>query len=63
VRDTGCGIPADQLANRRAVLYNQEEGGMGFGVWRAKTLVEPGGKISATSELGCGTVFTIRAQG
>jgi GAF domain-containing protein len=61
VSDTGRGIPADQLARIGELFFTTKEGGMGFGLWRAKTLIESlGGKISVTSEVGSGTVFTIQ---
>jgi signal transduction histidine kinase len=59
VRDTGHGIPPENLP-KIFDLFFSTKGGMGFALWRAKTLVESlGGKITVESEVGKGTLFTI----
>jgi signal transduction histidine kinase len=61
VRDTGHGIPPDQLAtvfDRYA--KSADSGGSGLGLAIARRLVDAhGGTISVASELGVGTTFTI----
>ena len=63
VADTGRGIPPEKLA-RLFVLGFTVKGsrvGMGLGLSQARSIVEKhGGQISAVSELGKGTEFTIR---
>jgi signal transduction histidine kinase len=61
VRDTGNGIPPEQLGgifDRYA--KSADSGGSGLGLAIARRLVEAhGGTISVTSEIGVGTTFTI----
>jgi signal transduction histidine kinase len=60
VEDTGRGIPPGDLPKIFDLFFSTKPGGMGFALWRAKTLVESlGGKITVSSEVGKGTVFTI----
>jgi CheY-like chemotaxis protein len=67
VRDSGSGIPAEQLPhifNRFWLAKRTERRGSGFGLAICKGIVEAhGGKIWADSELGVGTTiyFTIPA--
>ena len=66
VEDTGIGIPPDKL---ETIFYkfvqadssiNRKYGGTGLGLAITKTLTEyMGGKITATSEMGKGSVFTL----
>ncbi|HXY75107.1 MAG TPA: ATP-binding protein, partial [Dehalococcoidales bacterium] len=65
VKDTGEGIPAEDLPNIFERFYrvdksrNRATGGHGLGLTIAKRLVEAhGGHISAQSELGKGSSFT-----
>ncbi len=59
VEDTGCGISPDGLP-RIFDLFYSTKGGMGFALWKTKTLVESlGGRIDVASKVGEGTVFEI----
>jgi len=61
VRDTGPGIPDDQksrIFERYAQIGNKQRGGLGLGLYIAKTLVESHmGKLWVTSEPGSGSTF------
>ena len=66
VKDTGSGIPADDLEHifdrfyRADKAREQSSGQSGLGLAIAKSIVEAHqGEISATSEVGVGSVFTI----
>ena len=59
VRDTGTGIPADQLLSVFD-KFNQAEGGTGLELAIAQKLVElHGGEIHVESELGRGSTFVV----
>jgi signal transduction histidine kinase len=67
VRDTGAGIPPEQLPRIFEKFYQADNqraaraGGTGLGLAIAKEIVEAhGGSISCESTLGVGTTFTIR---
>lgn len=67
VKDTGTGIPADDLPNifdrfyRSDASRSKETGGFGLGLPIAKSIMEAaGGTIEVESTLGEGTTFTIR---
>lgn len=67
VRDTGVGIAPDDLPHvfdrfyRSEQSRNRSHGGAGLGLAIARQLIEAmGGTIAVESELGEGTVFTIR---
>ncbi|NUP72750.1 MAG: PAS domain-containing protein [Gemmatimonadaceae bacterium] len=70
VRDTGCGIPAEQLENifdpfvqvdRR---LNRPVEGTGLGLAISRELAQGmGGTLTATSTVGEGSVFTLRLPG
>ena len=67
VRDTGIGIPAQELETIFDLFWRCEqrerlEPGLGLGLYLARYLVEAhGGTITAASEgCGCGSLFTLR---
>lgn len=61
VRDTGAGIPADDLPRVFTKFFRRDHGrptGTGLGLWISQGLVEAhGGRLTATSELGHGSTF------
>jgi signal transduction histidine kinase len=65
VRDTGSGIPADQLERIFDRFYRSPDSpGSGLGLPIAKSLVEAhGGAIDATSEMGAGTIIRFTLLG
>ncbi len=61
IEDTGPGILPENLSRLFEPLFTTKEGGVGFGLALAKTVVERhNGSIEATSEPGKGARFTIR---
>ncbi|MBN2564526.1 MAG: PAS domain S-box protein [Candidatus Eisenbacteria bacterium] len=65
VRDSGAGIPADQLAHiwerfhRVDSARARQDGGTGLGLAIVRSIVEAhGGKVSAESEVGKGSTFS-----
>jgi two-component system sensor histidine kinase HydH len=61
VIDTGCGIPADQLAKLFRPFHTTKANGNGLGLATTrKIILAHGGSIDAQSEPGRGTKFTIR---
>jgi signal transduction histidine kinase len=65
VRDTGRGIPADELPHIWDRLFrgdaSRAERGLGLGLSLVKAVVEAhGGAVSVTSEVGGGSTFEIR---
>ncbi len=66
VRDTGCGIPAEELPrifdrfSRVDASRSRSTGGSGLGLAIAAEFVRAhGGSIDVDSEVGVGTVFTV----
>lgn len=61
VRDTGAGIPADDLPRVFTKFFRRDHGrptGTGLGLWISQGLVEAhGGQLTATSVLGEGSTF------
>ena len=63
VGDTGCGIPQNALPQIFDPFYTTKESGKGTGLGLAivqQVVEEHGGQITVTSQVGEGTVFTIR---
>ena len=60
VRDTGRGIPTEQLTKIFEPLYTTKPGGSGLGLYIVQEIVAAhGGTLAVESVLGCGTTFTI----
>ncbi|MCJ7655562.1 MAG: ATP-binding protein, partial [Dehalococcoidia bacterium] len=60
-RDTGCGIPAENLEKIFEPLFTTKPKGIGLGLAISKRLVEQnGGKIEVSSQVGKGTTFTVK---
>ncbi|NPV74901.1 MAG: PAS domain-containing protein [Anaerolineae bacterium] len=60
VRDTGCGIPPDDLPRLFEPLFTTKLHGIGLGLPTSKKLVEAnGGSIQVESSPGKGSVFTL----
>jgi PAS domain S-box-containing protein len=61
ITDTGAGIPEEQLEKLFEPLYTTKAKGVGLGLAIVKTLVEGhGGTVEVESEIGRGSVFTVR---
>ena len=61
IGDTGVGISPDRLKNIFEPFKSTKKDGMGLGLAISRRIIEQhGGQIWAESELGQGTVFTIR---
>jgi signal transduction histidine kinase len=61
VSDSGAGISEENLSKIFDPFFTTKETGMGFGLWRDKTVIEElGGQINVDSALAKGTTFTIR---
>jgi PAS domain S-box-containing protein len=61
VADTGVGIAEADLARIMQPLYSTKTRGLGLGLSISRSLVETNqGTLSVTSELGRGSIFTIR---
>lgn len=60
-RDTGCGIPEENMSKIFEPLFTTKPKGIGLGLAISKRLVEQnGGKIDVTSQVGQGTTFTVK---
>lgn len=60
VSDNGAGIKAEDLPNIFERFYRGSEGGLGLGLTIVRELVEAhGGNVTAASEYGKGSVFTV----
>ncbi len=61
VKDTGAGIPADELYRIFEPFYTTKPRGLGLGLVNVKNIVEGhGGTVRVESEVGIGTTFFIR---
>jgi two-component system sensor histidine kinase HydH len=60
VRDTGSGIPAEQLATIFEPLYTTKSEGTGLGLYIVQEIVQAhGGEVTVESPPGQGTLFTL----
>jgi len=60
VRDTGSGIPTEQLTKIFEPLYTTKPGGSGLGLYIVQEIVTAhGGTLAVESALSCGTTFTV----
>ncbi len=60
-RDTGCGIPEENMQKIFEPLFTTKPKGIGLGLAISKRLVEQnGGKIDVESQVGHGTTFTVK---
>jgi signal transduction histidine kinase len=60
IRDTGCGIPPDQLSAVFDEFMTTKGRGLGLGLAISRRIVEQlGGRISVASEIGQGSTFTL----
>lgn len=63
VSDTGHGIEPEKLLQVMEPFYSTKARGVGLGLAMAKAIVEKNdGRITATSEVGSGSTFTIRLK-
>ncbi|MEA3333950.1 MAG: ATP-binding protein, partial [Pseudomonadota bacterium] len=62
VSDQGCGMSVDFIENRLFRPFSTtKKKGLGIGLYQCKQIVEAhGGRIEVESELGVGTVFTVK---
>ena len=61
VKDTGVGIPADELHRIFEPFYTTKPRGLGLGLVNVKNIVEAhGGAVRVESEVGIGTTFFVR---
>ena len=61
VKDTGAGIPADELHRIFEPFYTTKPRGLGLGLVNVKNIVEAhGGTVRVKSEIGIGTTFFVR---
>jgi signal transduction histidine kinase len=60
-KDTGCGIPEENLPKIFEPLFTTKPKGIGLGLAISRRLVEQnGGKIEVASQVGKGTTFTVK---
>jgi signal transduction histidine kinase len=60
-KDTGCGIPKENLAKIFEPLFSTKAKGTGLGLSVCRSLVEGhNGKIEVESEAGKGTTFRVK---
>ncbi len=61
IRDEGVGIPPDNLARIMEPLYSTKARGLGLGLAIARSILEKNqGSLHLTSQVGCGSTFTVR---
>jgi two-component system nitrogen regulation sensor histidine kinase GlnL len=60
IRDTGMGIPRDELNRIFLPFYTKKDGGIGLGLALSNKIIKDhGGIIKVKSEVGCGTTFSV----
>jgi two-component system, LuxR family, sensor kinase FixL len=60
VSDSGTGIPPESLGRIMEPLFSTKARGLGLGLAITRAILEKhGGRLSATSELGNGSTFTL----
>ena len=60
VKDTGCGIPEEELKKMFTPFYTTKKDGVGLGLIITQEIIKShGGEIKVKSELGRGTEFII----
>ena len=60
IRDTGVGIPPENLSKIFSPFFTTKHRGTGLGLAITRTIVEKhGGKITVESEVGKGTAFIV----
>ena len=61
IKDNGVGISAESLPKIFNLFFTTKERGLGYGLWRDKTLIKMlGGDIKVESVEGVGSTFTIK---
>ena len=64
MRDTGCGMPREQLAKMFEPLYITKPGGTGLGLSIVQEIVAAhGGQVTMESIVGQGATFTLTLPG
>lgn len=64
ITDIGKGIPKEQLGMIFDLYYTTKESGSGIGLYRVKKIIEGHkGKVTVKSDIGRGTVVTIKFDG
>jgi signal transduction histidine kinase len=64
ISDTGQGIASQNLSKVFELGFTTKNNGMGYGLWRARAVIEKiGGEISVNSLVGRGTTFEIKLPG
>jgi GAF domain-containing protein len=60
IQDNGGGVSRENIDKLFVPFFSTKGGGRGYGLWRAKAVVEElGGSITVESEFGVGTAFTV----
>lgn len=63
VRDTGVGIPSEDMGKIMEPLFSTKARGIGLGLSITRAIVDKhSGKLSVVSQPGVGTAFTVRLQ-
>src|SRR5262249_46967017 len=63
IRDTGVGIPSENLHRITEPLYSTKARGLGLGLAIARSILDKNnGQLRVVSEPGQGTTFTVRLE-